>query len=60
MRYRVYCNLVVEADSERDVEQFLSEDGDFVERHLIISEDNPAIGLLPNHNEEEAYADIRK
>lgn len=60
MKYRVYCNFVVEADSLGDVLQFLSEDADFVEKHIIIGNDSPAIEQLPYHPEEEVYADIRK
>ena len=58
MRYRVFCNFVVEADSHRGVLQFLSEDADFVEKHIIIGNDSPASKLLPYHSEEEVYANI--
>lgn len=60
MRYRVYCNLVVEADSPQEVFEFLGEDADFVEKHIIIEEDSPAADLLPHHDTDEVYADIRR
>jgi len=58
-RYRVFCNFVVEADSVRDVIQYLSEEDDFVEKHLIIDEASRAINLLPEQdNPDDIYADI--
>jgi len=62
MRCRVYCNFVVEADSVGDVIQFLAEDGDFVEKHLIVEETDAIKARLLRDpaTEEDIYADIRK
>jgi len=59
MRYRVYCNLIVEADSPQEVFEFLSKEVDFWKSH-IISEDSPAMELLPPLKTDDVYADIRR
>ena len=63
MRYRVYCNFTVEADSASDVIEFLSEEGDFVESHIIVEENTRAAELLPSKSDDtydDIYADITK
>lgn len=57
MRYRAYCDFLIEADSPKQVEQFLGEDGDFVEKHIIVDEVTPSI--IFSEDDEEVYADIR-
>ena len=58
MRYRVHCTFLVEADSPKQVEQFLSKDADFVEKHVMVDEVTPSI--IFSEEDEEVYADIRE
>lgn len=65
MRYRVHCEFFIEADSPKQVEQFLGEDADFVEKHVIVEEYDPLedwtkmVRRMADPKEED-YADIRE
>ena len=63
MKYRVWCSFVVEASSIKQVEQFLYDDGDFIEKHIIIgkAEEGSVIPLLQYLAEDdEPYAILEK
>jgi hypothetical protein len=68
--FRVYCEFLVKATDERQVISYLQEEDDFVERHIIVEEDNIAGGFISRlkaetsedaiKNQEEIYIDLTK
>lgn len=62
MRYRVYCDFAMEADSPEEILEFL-----LAGNHIVASKTNVAIGrddltmeASPCHETNEVYADIRR
>lgn len=53
-RFRIYCDLYIDADTQGQVEQFIQEDSYFIENHVLIAE---RTGEEP---EDEVYADLRE
>jgi len=63
MRYRVYCDFIVDADSPEEVFQYLGEQDNwrhFRKINISIGKDDLEMEAHPYHETDEVYADIRR